>query len=73
MRTIISLVIASMLVANSSLAMAEAVSTETGKPAASASPETPKSPAEAVKPATQESTAVAPAESGLDQQLCVQK
>lgn len=73
MRIIISLIIATGFVATSSLARAEAVSAEPAKIATPASPAAQDKPVEAAaKPAIEEQ-AVAPAESGLDQQLCVQK
>lgn len=72
MRIIISLIIASAFIASSSLAMAEAVSAEPAKTETSATPATPDSSAGAAKLATQEKVA-APAVSGLEQPLCVQK
>lgn len=72
MRTIISLVIASIFVATSSLAIAEVVSSEPANTKTSASPAAPEKSAGEVKPVTQENT-VAPAVSGVDQPLCVQK
>lgn len=72
MRTLISLIIATGFVAASSMAIAEDASAVPVKTETSATPAASDNSAGTAKPAAQEKIA-APAVSGLDQPLCVQK